>query len=101
MGGLGVVMDVLDEKSIQACVDKAGVHFGRIDICINNASALRWHKIESTPVKKYDLITRLNTRGSFVLTQACLPWFAKNDGGKGWGRVISMSPPILTDRNYK
>merc|ERR1712032_16550 len=38
----------------------------------------------------YDLITSVNSRGTFAMTSACLPHMEKN----GWGRVITMSPPI-------
>merc|ERR1712037_289426 len=61
-----------------------------IDILINNASALWWQDIRDTPMKKYDLITSVNARGTFAMTSACLPHMEKN----GWGRVITMSPPI-------
>lgn len=44
-------------------------------------------------MKKYDLITGINARGSFAMTQACLPHMARN----GYGRVITMSPPIVTN----
>lgn len=89
---LSMKLNVLDEHSIRNCVSRAVEKWGRIDICINNASALWWQPIEGTPSKKYDLITQLNARGSFLMTQACLPWMKK---GK-WGRVICMSPPIQT-----
>ena len=46
--------------------------------------------IVDTPAKKMDLIVGINARGSFLMTQACLPHMA--DGG--FGRVITMSPPI-------
>ncbi|CAD7945244.1 unnamed protein product [Amoebophrya sp. A25] len=95
---ISLQMDVLDEASINRCIDEAVKKFGRIDICINNASALWWQPIEETPTKKYDLITRLNARGTFLLTRACLPHMVKND----FGRVICMSPPIETDmESYK
>jgi len=89
---LPIKTNVLDEHSIQNCVSKVVEKWGRVDICVNNASALWWQPIEGTPSKKYDLITQLNARGSFLLTQACLPWMRK---GK-WGRVLCMSPPIET-----
>lgn len=88
-------LDVRDAAQCEACVAKTVEVFGRVDILVNNASALWWHSIEETPMAKYDLITQLNTRGSFALARACMPHFKK---GK-FGRVISMSPPIAT--NYK
>ena len=71
--GLPVRMDALDAESITAAVAKTVEKFGRVDICINNASALWWQPILETPQKKFDLINRLNARGSFLLTQARHP----------------------------
>eukprot|EP00659_Diplonema_papillatum_P019384 gene19384-29860_t len=86
-------VDMRDTGSIEACVQATIKEFGRVDIVINNASALWWHNMVDTPVKKYDLITSINTRGSFVLTSLCMPYMIKQQ----WGRVITMSPPIETD----
>jgi NAD(P)-dependent dehydrogenase (short-subunit alcohol dehydrogenase family) len=83
-------LDVRDASSCEACVAKTVEVFGRVDVLINNASALWWQDIVDTPMAKYDLITTLNTRGSFALARSCLPHMKKN----GFGRVISMSPPI-------
>lgn len=87
---LPVKVNVRDLKSIEECVRLTVEKFGRIDILINNASALWWHRIDGTPMNKYDLITEINARGSFALASLCLPIMEKN----GFGRVISMSPPI-------
>lgn len=57
---------------------------------VNNASALWWQDIIDTPMNKYDLITQINSRGTFAITKACLPWMQINS----FGRVINMSPPI-------
>jgi NAD(P)-dependent dehydrogenase (short-subunit alcohol dehydrogenase family) len=88
--------DIRDDKKVEACVAKIAETFGRIDILINNASALWWHSIEMTPMKKYDLITSINARGTFTLSKYCLPHMQKNK----FGRVITMSPPI-TVRGFK
>eukprot|EP00437_Effrenium_voratum_P037848 CAMPEP_0181476068 /NCGR_PEP_ID=MMETSP1110-20121109/41517_1 /TAXON_ID=174948 /ORGANISM="Symbiodinium sp., Strain CCMP421" /LENGTH=316 /DNA_ID=CAMNT_0023601341 /DNA_START=60 /DNA_END=1010 /DNA_ORIENTATION=- len=95
---LPVKVDMRSLDDVKECVRQTVNKFGRIDILINNASALWWQRIEDTPMNKYDLITQINTRGSFALTHLCLPIMAKN----GFGRVICMSPPIQTDfRAYK
>lgn len=86
-------LDVRDAAECEACVAKVVEVFGRVDILINNASALWWQDIENTPVNKYDLITTLNARGTFMLTKLCMPHMKKN----GFGRVITMSPPINTE----
>jgi NAD(P)-dependent dehydrogenase (short-subunit alcohol dehydrogenase family) len=58
-----------DVDAINACVDATVAAFGRIDILINNASALWWQDVVDTPVKKYDLITSINSRGTFFFTK--------------------------------
>jgi citronellol/citronellal dehydrogenase len=83
-------LDVRDEKRVEACVEACVAKWGRVDILVNNASALWWHSIENTPMKKYDLITTINSRGSFALARACMPHMKKNH----FGRVVCMSPPI-------
>eukprot|EP00940_MAST-03C_sp_MAST-3C-sp2_P002133 g2133.t1 len=89
---LALQVDIRDEKAIERMVSAVISEFGRIDILVNNASALWWQDISDTPVKKYDLINQINARGTFVTTKFCLPHMAKN----GFGRVITMSPPIST-----
>eukprot|EP00928_Gymnodinium_smaydae_P089215 TRINITY_DN73209_c0_g1_i1.p1 TRINITY_DN73209_c0_g1~~TRINITY_DN73209_c0_g1_i1.p1 ORF type:complete len:341 (-),score=85.25 TRINITY_DN73209_c0_g1_i1:309-1280(-) len=90
---LPVKVDMRNVDDIKECVRLTVEKFGRIDIVINNASALWWHRIDGTPMNKYDLITQINARGSFALTSMCLPIMEKG----GFGRVICMSPPIQTD----
>jgi len=90
---LPVKTDLRKLDTIEECVRLTMEKFGRIDILINNASALWWHRIEGTPMNKYDLITGINARGHFAFARLCLPIMEKN----GYGRVISMSPPIQTN----
>lgn len=87
---LPVKVDIRKLDDIKECVRLTVEKFNRVDIVINNASALWWQRMEDTPMNKFDLITQINTRGHFALTSLCLPIMAKN----GFGRVISMSPPI-------
>ena len=93
---LACSLDLRDEKTIERCVEETVKRFGRVDIVVNNASALWWHSIEGTPLNKYDLITSINCRGAFYLTKLALPHMRKNK----FGRVICMSPPIQTDAAY-
>jgi len=83
-------LDLRDPLQAKGVVDAAVEKWGRVDILVNNASALWWQSIEDTPIPKYDLITGINTRGAFAMTQACMPHMVSG----GFGRVINMSPPI-------
>jgi NAD(P)-dependent dehydrogenase (short-subunit alcohol dehydrogenase family) len=90
---LPVMVDMRKLETIEECVRLTVEKFGRIDILLNNASALWWHRIEGTPMAKFDLITQINVRGSFAMARLCLPVMEKG----GFGRVICMSPPIQTE----
>lgn len=83
-------LDVQNDKECEACVKFAIEKFGSIDIVINNASALWWKSIEETPMSRFDLMIRVNARGSFALTKSALPYMKNNK----WGYVINMSPPV-------
>uniref|UniRef100_A0A6B2LBI1 Hydroxysteroid dehydrogenase-like protein 2 n=1 Tax=Arcella intermedia TaxID=1963864 RepID=A0A6B2LBI1_9EUKA len=91
---MAVKVDMRSEEEVTAAVQEVVKRFGRIDILINNASALWWHDIVDTPIKKYDLINAINSRGTFIMTRACLPHMQLNK----FGRVITMSPPIRFDQ---
>ena len=83
-------LDLRDESACVTCVRDVVARFGRVDILVNNASALWWHTIPETPTRKYDLIQSINARGAFVMTRECLPHMARNR----FGRVVCMGPPI-------
>ena len=47
--------------------------FGGIDILVNNASAISLTGTLETPMKRFDLMHQINTRGTFLCSQACIP----------------------------
>ena len=71
--GVAVVGDVRNEEDVQRTVDTAVEHFGGVDICVNNASAIATDPTEQLAAKKFDLMMDINVRGTFLLTKACLP----------------------------
>jgi len=87
---LPIVGDIRDEAAVEAAVGRAVDEFGGIDFCINNASAINLSPPGELPVKRYDLMLDINARGTFVVTQACLPHLRESDRA----HVLSLSPPI-------
>lgn len=87
---LPIVGDIRDEEAVKAAVERAVEEFGGIDFCINNASAINLSPPGELPVKRYDLMLDINARGTFVVTQACLPYLRESDRA----HVLSLSPPI-------
>ena len=92
---LAFQLDLRDETNCVACVKAVVAKFGRVDILVNNASALWWHTIAETPTKKFDLIQSINARGAFIMTRECLPHMSNGR----YGRVICMGPPL--PKTYK
>ncbi|MGC8750990.1 MULTISPECIES: SDR family oxidoreductase [Hydrotalea] len=87
---LAVQTDIRFEEQIHAAVDKAVATFGGIDILINNASAIQLTDTLSTEAKRFDLMHSINVRGTFLVTQACIPHLKK---GKN-PHILTLSPPI-------
>jgi NAD(P)-dependent dehydrogenase (short-subunit alcohol dehydrogenase family) len=67
--------------------------YGRLDVLVYNSGAIWWSSVETTPMKRFQLMQRVNPEGLYGTVQAALPYFKKN----GWkGRVIVVSPPIYS-----
>jgi citronellol/citronellal dehydrogenase len=59
---------------VQKAVKVIAETFGKIDILVNNASAIDLSPTLKISTKKFDLMTTVNTRGTFMLTKYCLPY---------------------------
>ncbi len=93
---LPYVVDVREEAQIQAAVQKAVETFGGIDILINNASAISLTKTTDTPMKRYDLMHQINTRGTFACSQACIPVLKKAANP----HILNISPPLQMETRW-
>jgi citronellol/citronellal dehydrogenase len=88
--GVAVVGDVRNEDDVARTVDTAVAHFGGVDICVNNASAIATDPTEQLAAKKFDLMMDINIRGTFLLTKACLPHLR----GSANAHVVTLAPPM-------
>lgn len=93
---LPVVVDIRDEALVQQAVDQAVERFGGIDILINNASAINLSNTKDLPMKRYDLMHHVNTRGTFLTTKLCLPHLKQSDHA----HVLNLSPPLNLDPKW-
>jgi NAD(P)-dependent dehydrogenase (short-subunit alcohol dehydrogenase family) len=67
--------------------------YGRLDVIVYNSGAIWWASVEKTPMKRFQLMQRVNVEGLYATIQAALPHFKQN----GWvGRIIVVSPPIYS-----
>lgn len=74
-------------------VDETVAKYGRLDVLVYNSGAIWWAKVEETPMKRFQLMQRVNPEGLYGTVQAALPQFRK----QGWkARIIVVSPPIYS-----
>ena len=93
---LPLQVDIRFEDQVQAAVAKAVETFGGIDICVNNASAISLTPTEMTEMKRYDLMHGINTRGTFVVSKACVPHLKKAANP----HVLNLSPPLNMETKW-
>jgi citronellol/citronellal dehydrogenase len=97
---LPLVTDIRDEAAVAAAVAKTVEAFGGIDVLVNNASAISLTNTESTSMKRYDLMHGINTRGTFVCSQACVPHLRKAAQAHGQAHVLNISPPLNMETRW-
>jgi citronellol/citronellal dehydrogenase len=93
---LACMVDIRDENQVLAAVQLAVETFGGIDILINNASAIQLTGTLKTDMKKYDLMNQVNTRGTYLCAQACLPYLLKSENPQ----VLTLSPPLNVEARW-
>ncbi|MDP1572185.1 MAG: NAD(P)-dependent oxidoreductase [Vicinamibacterales bacterium] len=87
---LAVRMDVRDEEAVAAGVAAAVERFGGIDILVNNASAITLTGTLDTPMKRFDLMHGVNTRGTFLCSQQVLPHLRRAANP----HILNLAPPL-------
>src|SRR6202050_2420758 len=93
---LPVVGDIRDEDQVAAAVAQAVERFGGIDVCVNNASAINLSGTEAREVKRYDLMQSINTRGTFVVSRACIPHLKRSANP----HILTLSPPVSLEPRW-
>jgi citronellol/citronellal dehydrogenase len=86
---LPLQVDIRYEDQVEAAVAKTVETFGGIDILINNASAVHVAGTLETAMKRFDLMHAINTRGTFLCSQKCLPHLKKAANP----HILNLSPP--------
>ncbi|MBE2212083.1 MAG: NAD(P)-dependent oxidoreductase, partial [Xanthomonadaceae bacterium] len=98
LGGkaLPIQCDIRDEDEVRAAVAATVGEFGGLDVLVNNASAIWLAGALDTPMKRYDLMTQVNSRGSFLCAQAALPELMKSANP----HILTLAPPPSLDPKW-
>ena len=89
LGGNSIIGpgDVTSKSDIKKIVESSISSFGSIEILINNAGVLKPTKVTDISEKEWDWVISVNLKGTFLFSQAVIPFMRK----VGWGRIINFS----------
>ena len=87
---LPVVVDVRHEEQVLAAVEQTINTFGKIDVLINNASAINMSSTLDMTMKRFDLLFQVNMRATYMCSKACIPHLAKSENP----HILNLSPPL-------
>ena len=93
---LPLQVDIRFEDQVQAAIAKTVETFGGLDVLVNNASAIFLAGTLETPMKRFDLMHGVNTRGTYVCSQAAIPHLEKSDNA----HILNISPPLNMETRW-
>jgi NAD(P)-dependent dehydrogenase (short-subunit alcohol dehydrogenase family) len=85
---LALACDVTDPEDVDKVVAETEEAFGAIDVLVNNSGATWGAPVEEMPLEKFDLVVRVNVRGTFLMSQAVGRRMIERGEG---GRIINIS----------
>src|SRR5579872_2562833 len=87
---LPLVVDVREEAMVSEAIHKTMETFGKIDVLINNASAINLASTEELPMKRFDLLYSVNARATFMCSKLCIPHLKQSSNP----HILNLSPPF-------
>jgi citronellol/citronellal dehydrogenase len=93
---LPLACDIQHDEQVAEAVRRTVETFGGIDILVNNASAIHLTGTLGTPMKRFDLMHRVNTRGTFLCSQLCIPHLRKAANP----HILNVSPPLNMEARW-
>ena len=97
---LPLQVDIREEAQVVEAARATAERFGGIDILVNNASAISLTPTDATPIKRFDLMFGVNVRGTYLCTQACLPYLKTSAERRRNPHVLTLSPPLNLDARW-
>jgi citronellol/citronellal dehydrogenase len=91
---LPIAADIRDETAVQAAAKRCAEQFGGIDILVNNASAISLTGTLETPMKRVDLMFGVNVRGTYLCSQATVPYLKEAAKAGRNPHILTLAPPL-------
>lgn len=88
-GGKAIALkaSIIDRPGMVEAVAKLRAAFGPVTIVVNNAGISNFIPFEELTDADWDRMFEINSKGTFIVTQVCLP----DMKAQKWGRVINIS----------
>lgn len=82
------VLDVTEDDAVITTVDHIMSTWGRMDILVNSAGIIQYHTpVWETTIEDWDMMMRVNMRGTFVCCHAVIPHMR----AQGHGAIINIA----------
>jgi 3-oxoacyl-[acyl-carrier protein] reductase len=78
---LAVPTNVAEKESVQALFAKVRQEYGHLDVLVNSAGICRLTPIDELSVEEWDLMMDVNLKGTFLCSQAAVPFFKAQKSG--------------------
>jgi citronellol/citronellal dehydrogenase len=90
-----VKCDVTKEEDVSSMAQRAVKEFGHVDILVNNAGVAFYFPVAETPLKRWELVLRVNLVGAFLVSKAVLPYMTRQKSGS----IINISSLAADERH--
>jgi NAD(P)-dependent dehydrogenase (short-subunit alcohol dehydrogenase family) len=83
---LSVTVDIADERSVQAAVDRTVTAYGGLDFAVNNAGVASHNRqLDQMTLDEFERVVRINLAGTFLCMKYELPLL------KGGGAIVNVA----------
>ena len=84
---LAIQADIADESQVNMLFERTVLHYGRVDILINNAGIFGGKRLVETTTQAFDEVIATNLRGTFLCCRAGFQQMKQQRGGL----IVNMS----------
>jgi NAD(P)-dependent dehydrogenase (short-subunit alcohol dehydrogenase family) len=79
---LTVAVDIADERSVRAAVERTVTAYGGLDFAVNNAGLASHHRrLDQMALDEFERVVRVNLAGTFLCVKYELPALRRRGGG--------------------
>ena len=83
-------VDVRHADALANAIERTVQEFGGLDILVNNASAISPTGLLDTPARKFDLLSAVNGRATYICAYHAVPHLKRSSNP----HVLTLSPPL-------